>query len=127
MDEPQEILYNPVDAAHMLGITTETLAKWARKGWISATRTPGNHRRYTMTEIRRADEAQRGGRFTIPGGETRRQLMLLEVRYPAWYCFADRHRFWGVLLDPAAPGVLYDTDVDGLREQIHYYQGSRPR
>ena len=40
-------------ASKMLGVTTRTLVEWDNTGKIEAVRTPGNHRRIPMSEIKR--------------------------------------------------------------------------
>jgi putative resolvase len=43
----------PSKASRMLGVTTKTLRQWHRDGKLSASRTPGGHRRISLEEIRR--------------------------------------------------------------------------
>ncbi|MGI5233772.1 helix-turn-helix domain-containing protein [Actinoallomurus sp. CA-142502] len=46
-------LLKPKEAADVLGITTTTLARFAREGRIdSAFKTPGGHRRYSLENLR---------------------------------------------------------------------------
>ena len=43
----------PSAAALRLGVTTQTLARWAREGKINSSRTAGGHRRYSPGEVQR--------------------------------------------------------------------------
>ena len=43
--------YSIKDAASHLGVTTQTLREWERKGKIKCERTPGGHRRYDENEL----------------------------------------------------------------------------
>jgi excisionase family DNA binding protein len=45
-------LLTPRQAAEVLGVNTNTLARWVRDGRIPALTTPGGHRRYRRTDIR---------------------------------------------------------------------------
>lgn len=47
-----ETLLTPRETAEMLGVGTNTLARWARTGVLEpAVRTPGGHRRYRHTDV----------------------------------------------------------------------------
>ena len=45
-------LLTPAETAEILGVDPKTLVRWLDKGWLSAIRTPGNHRRYREAEVR---------------------------------------------------------------------------
>lgn len=40
------------DAARIAGVNVHTLRRWEREGRIKALRTPGNQRRYLVSEVR---------------------------------------------------------------------------
>lgn len=44
----------PAEAAETFGVCTDTLKAWAAAGRITATRTPGGHRRYLEADLRAA-------------------------------------------------------------------------
>jgi excisionase family DNA binding protein len=52
-------LLRPREVADLLGVRAATIARWAREGKLTPLRTPGGHRRYSKTDIRRllTDEA----------------------------------------------------------------------
>jgi excisionase family DNA binding protein len=52
-DPSDDPLLKPREAAQMLGVRTATLARWAREGRLTPLRTPGAHRRYLRSQIRR--------------------------------------------------------------------------
>ena len=41
----------PAEAAKELGVTVDTLSRWADAGLIRPIRTPGGHRRYPTSEV----------------------------------------------------------------------------
>jgi excisionase family DNA binding protein len=43
--------YTPRQAAELLGVTAETLNRWADAGKVEVYRTPGGHRRYPGSEL----------------------------------------------------------------------------
>lgn len=49
-DDP---LMRPADAARLLGVNRQTLARWAREGTLPCIVTEGGHRRYRTSEVRR--------------------------------------------------------------------------
>lgn len=44
-------LLTPRQAAELLGVNTNTLARWVRAGLLSAVTTPGGHRRYQRADV----------------------------------------------------------------------------
>lgn len=38
-------------AAALIGVSTDTLRRWEKKGRITSVRTPTNHRRFKRTEV----------------------------------------------------------------------------
>lgn len=44
-------LMTPAEVASLFGVDPKTVARWARAGKISSTRTLGGHRRYLRSEI----------------------------------------------------------------------------
>ena len=53
LQEPQENLLRPYNAASMLGVTPETIRVWRSKGLIEAITTPGGQLRIPESEVRR--------------------------------------------------------------------------
>jgi excisionase family DNA binding protein len=45
-------LLTPRQAAELLGVNTNTLARWVRAGMLPAVTTPGGHRRYRRADVR---------------------------------------------------------------------------
>jgi excisionase family DNA binding protein len=53
-------------ASKLLGVTTKTIKRWEKTGYIQCTRTKGNHRRVSVSEINRLrDSAGLSNRGTI--------------------------------------------------------------
>jgi excisionase family DNA binding protein len=50
-DRPE--LLTPAEAAHMLGVTPNTVTRWSRAGKVSAIQTMGGHRRFRRSEVER--------------------------------------------------------------------------
>jgi excisionase family DNA binding protein len=46
-------LLTPAEAAAVLHVDANTLARWSKAGKLSAVRTPGGHRRYLASEVAR--------------------------------------------------------------------------
>jgi excisionase family DNA binding protein len=54
-------LLTPRQAAELLGVNTNTLARWARDGQLPAVTTPGGHRRYRRADVHTfSEERERG-------------------------------------------------------------------
>jgi excisionase family DNA binding protein len=51
--DPDHDLLTPREVAQIFGVRTTTIARWAREGRLEFRRTPGGHRRYTASAIRR--------------------------------------------------------------------------
>jgi len=47
MDE----LLTPRQVADLFAVTPDTVARWAESGRLTATRTPGGHRRYRRSDV----------------------------------------------------------------------------
>jgi excisionase family DNA binding protein len=47
-----EPLLTPQEVAVMFRVDPKTVTRWAKKGWLTSTRTPGGHRRYREAEVR---------------------------------------------------------------------------
>jgi excisionase family DNA binding protein len=52
-----ERLLTPAEVAAMFRVNAKTVTRWARSGRLSAIKTMGGHRRYRLSEVRRAVEA----------------------------------------------------------------------
>ena len=50
---PPVSLLTPAEAAAVLHVDANTLARWSKAGKLSAVRTPGGHRRYLASEVAR--------------------------------------------------------------------------
>ena len=50
-------LLTPAEVAAMFRVNAKTVTRWARSGRLSAIKTMGGHRRYRLSEVRRAVEA----------------------------------------------------------------------
>lgn len=48
-----EDLLTPAEVAAMFRVDPKTVTRWAKAGRVSSLRTPGGHRRYRESEIRR--------------------------------------------------------------------------
>lgn len=48
-----EKMLSPQQVATLFSVDPKTVSRWAREGKIKFVRTPGNHRRYPASEIRR--------------------------------------------------------------------------
>jgi excisionase family DNA binding protein len=48
-----ERLLTPAEVAAMLRVDPKTVTRWAKAHLLSSIRTPGGHRRYSETEVRR--------------------------------------------------------------------------
>lgn len=46
--------------ANMFGVHVDTVRDWTAKGKLQTTRTLGNHRRYSLSEVKRLMEGQSG-------------------------------------------------------------------
>ncbi len=74
-----ENLYSLKEAADRLGVHPVTLRRWAESGKIQAVRTPGGHRRFTESEIKRlTTQAESDGSDTI--GEQLKETALSSTR-----------------------------------------------
>jgi excisionase family DNA binding protein len=53
MSEKQEQspMLTPGEVARAFSADSRTVTRWARKGWITAIKTPGGHRRYRRDEV----------------------------------------------------------------------------
>ena len=50
-------LLTPAEVAEMFRVNPKTVTRWARTGRLRAIKTIGGHRRYRLTEVRKAVEA----------------------------------------------------------------------
>lgn len=49
---PAAVLLWPCEAAEILGVSQETVRRWADRGWLTCLRTPSRRRRYLEHEVR---------------------------------------------------------------------------
>jgi predicted site-specific integrase-resolvase len=59
VDPLNERLLTPREVARLFGVNTATIARRARDGRLTPLVTPGGHRRYTRTSLRRAHDRDR--------------------------------------------------------------------
>jgi excisionase family DNA binding protein len=57
-----ERLLRPGEVARMFRVDTKTVTRWARSGRLTSVRTPGGHRRYLDSEVRRLLDESRTDR-----------------------------------------------------------------
>ena len=50
-------LLTPAEVAEMFRVNPKTVTRWARTGRLRAIKTIGGHRRYRLSEVRKAVEA----------------------------------------------------------------------
>lgn len=50
-DEEFEELLTPAECAALWKVDPKTITRWAKKGWLTSTRTLGGHRRYKKSEV----------------------------------------------------------------------------
>ena len=48
--DPDKEFYTTAEVAHLIGVTAPTIIKWIKQGRISASKTPGGHRRIAASE-----------------------------------------------------------------------------
>ena len=59
IEVPDDLL-RPREVAEIFGVRTATVARWAREGRLTPLRTPGGHRRYSRTAVRKLMAAEAG-------------------------------------------------------------------
>jgi excisionase family DNA binding protein len=60
MIEPFERLLTPAEVARAFQVDPKTVTRWAKLGKIDSVRTPGGHRRFRDSEVRRLLRAGEG-------------------------------------------------------------------
>jgi excisionase family DNA binding protein len=60
MAQDEDVLLTPGKAAAILAVSAETVSRWSIAGRLSAVKTPGGHRRFRESEIRRLLDANSG-------------------------------------------------------------------
>lgn len=56
-DSADDRLLTPSEVAEMFRVNPKTVTRWARTGRLQAIKTIGGHRRYRLSEVRKAVEA----------------------------------------------------------------------
>jgi excisionase family DNA binding protein len=56
-DSVDDRLLTPAEVAEMFRVNPKTVTRWARTGRLQAIKTIGGHRRYRLSEVRKAVEA----------------------------------------------------------------------
>jgi excisionase family DNA binding protein len=59
---PEDRLLTPAEVADLFRVDPKTVAIWADQGHLRCTRTPGGHRRYPESDVRRWLEGEEGDR-----------------------------------------------------------------
>lgn len=57
-EPPEDRMLTPREVAHIFGVRSITIARWAREGKLAHEVTPGGHRRYRWKAVRALLEAQ---------------------------------------------------------------------
>lgn len=92
-------------AASLLGVHPDTLREWEKDGKISSLRTKGNHRRYRISDLRRAESSNvKWNRF-----------LELFHKYPPWKLLSKVSsekalNEWLYFLDDHYPGLADDRE-----------------
>jgi excisionase family DNA binding protein len=60
MEPEQDRLLTPGEVARLFRVDPKTVTRWAQAGRISSIRTPGGHRRFWESDIRRLLESDGG-------------------------------------------------------------------
>jgi excisionase family DNA binding protein len=55
-DGAEDRLLTPAEVAEMFRVNPKTVTRWARTGRLQAIKTIGGHRRYRLSEVRKAVE-----------------------------------------------------------------------
>ncbi len=78
------------EASAKLGVSAATLRNWANEGRITASRTPGGHRRFNAADIRAVMGAQP---HTLDPARARMSIRKDEMEQMAWYrAFDDKSK-----------------------------------
>lgn len=118
-------MYTPHQLANKLGVTKETLRTWETEGKISAIKTSGGHRRYTMpsfssepSNIPHKCIAYARVSSAKQKGDLERQIEFLKSKFPSYEIISDigsgiNFKRQGLLtiLDLAMQGKLKDVVV----------------
>jgi excisionase family DNA binding protein len=114
-------LLTPKDAASILGVTPDTLRRWAEEGKLGSETTAGGHRRYAWSEVERVRQQGRGlaaGALASLSAPAERQAVqpsrVFPVIHPIEFPEIEVHeepqwRFRLVLADFSAQGGLLET------------------
>ena len=60
-ESTEDALLTPSEVADMFRVNPKTVTRWARTGRLPAIKTIGGHRRYRLSEVRKAVEAANDG------------------------------------------------------------------
>jgi excisionase family DNA binding protein len=72
-----ERLLTPREAAEKFGVRVTTIARWAREGRLNPVRTPGGHRRYALSDLRRYLDRQPSEQSLVSAGRTEQDAVRL--------------------------------------------------
>jgi excisionase family DNA binding protein len=71
-------MLTPAEVAKLFRVDPKTVARWATQGKIPACRTPGGHRRFPESEVRKFFQVFKNGKLeyevTLPPGMTQETL-----------------------------------------------------
>lgn len=119
-------MYTPYQLSKKLGVSKETLRTWEAEGKITATKTPGGHRRYNIPTFSKDAEPSYPHRCIIyarvssskQSSDMERQIEYLKDRFPTYEVISDigsgiNFKRKGLLsiLDLAMQGKLKDVVV----------------
>lgn len=104
VSEPGEVYLGLGEAARLLGITPQTLRRWADRGQVPSYTTPGGHRRFPRSALVALVPAGRQRRPALAGpGTTERMSRAYREHAPA---VAGAGAGWLQAIDPAALDVF---------------------
>lgn len=89
--------YSPGELSKLLGVTNQTLLRWANDGKIKTYRTEGGHRRYIYTNIKKERFQEEGKKKIIyarvstrkQSADLERQIAILKHKYPSYELISD--------------------------------------
>ncbi len=90
-------------AASLLGVHPDTLREWEKNGQISSMRTKGNHRRYRVADLKKAESDK---------AKWNRCLELFD-KYKSWELLSSQKGLneWLYFLDDHYPGFAGDREM----------------
>jgi excisionase family DNA binding protein len=113
-----ERLLTPGDVARLLSVSPVTVRQWAAQGWLKASRTAGQHRRFRESDVLEFAR-ERGLTLAVPEHETRRLLLVQDDPQLTAFVTAVLEDFAGVLeVQTADNGFDAGRKVEAWRPDI---------